>query len=476
MEEIEKFIKLAKEKGIKKDQLENFLSAAYIPFPWQLEFHSLARQIDDRNNPITEIGLGGARGPGKTYSILAQIALDDSQRIKGLKSLFLRQIGAAAAESFEDVINKLLAGKIDYKYNKNKNILQFPNGSKIVLGGFKDSRDIDKYIGIEYDLMALEELTQLTEEKVLQLKGSLRTSKENWKPRIYCSFNPGGIGMQWVKRKFILKEDKNCFFIPATYKDNPFLNKEYIEYLESLPGSLGKAWREGDWDILEGQFFNEWRVEKHVCEPFPIPVSWPRFRGYDHGRENPACCLWFTLDYNGRVYCYRELYVQGWNADQIAREINRLSEGESYVYSVADPSIFAKMGHGETIAEVFARNGIAFIPASNRRIDGWNTVHQYLYWDESTLPKIMFFKTCLNTIRTIPMLIHDEKKPEDLDTRGEDHCADALRYFLQTLRERKGPKPLTEVERKLLAMKRESLAEKLDKLYQGDYYNPQEEL
>ncbi len=476
MSKFENFIKLAKSEGIKKDQLENFLSAGYIPLKWQLKFHALAREID--NNQINEIGLGGARGPGKTYAILAQIALDDCQRMPGLKALFLRAIGVAAQESFEDVINKLLLGKIKYQYNRHNNILYFPNKSRIVLGGFKDSRDIDKYIGIEYDLMALEELTQLTEEKVLQLKGSLRTSKPNWKPRVYCSFNPGGIGMEWVKKKFVEGKDAHCVFIPATYKDNPFLNKEYIDYLESLPGALGKAWREGRWDILEGQYFSEWNPQRHICIPFPVPESWLKFRAYDHGRENPACCLWFALDYDGRVYCYRELYVKGWDADQIANEINRLSEGESYSYSVADPSIFAKIGHGETIAEIFARKGISFIPASKRRIDGWNIMHQYLRWDGNHPPKLLFFKNCVNCIRTIPFLIHDDKNPEDLDTSSEDHCADAVRYFLQTLRERKGVRPLTEVEKKLLKMKkeREKLSVYLEKFYSGDYYQPQEEL
>ena len=104
-----------------------------------------------------------------------------------------------------------------------------------------------------------------------------------------------------------------------------------------------------------------------------------------------------------------------------------MSAGETYEYSVADPAIFANIGFvdkygGQTIGETFARNGIMFIPASNRRVDGWNLMHQYLSWTETSPPKLLYFKTCFDSIRTIPALVHDENRPEDVDTKGEDHC------------------------------------------------------
>ena len=462
LEAIENCIAKAKDSGCPKDQVKLFLSRGYVPLPWQWTFHGIARLADKDNGPI-KIGVGGARGPGKSHGVLAQVALDDSQRVPGLKSLFLRQTGKSAQESFEDLIGKVLAKRIRYSYNPSRNLLRFPNGSRILLGGFENEKDIDKYIGIEYDLIAVEELNQLTEEKMTKLEGSLRTSKSDWRPRIYASFNPGGIGHQFVKsifvEPFLFKKEVRTKFIPSRYKDNPYLNKEYVDYLEGLTGSLGKAWREGDFDLFEGQYFSEWSRDRHIVNPFAIPDSWKRFRSYDHGRENPACCKWYALDYDGRVWVYREYYVKGMNVDQIAQEINRLSGNEVYEYSTADPSIFAKLGFvdkygGQTIAESFAKYGIMFIPASNRRVDGWNLMHQYLYWDKDKEPKMVYFNTCFDSIRTIPILIHSDIKPEDVDTRGEDHPGDADRYFLMSLHERKALRPKTEVEKKLEEMQK----------------------
>lgn len=474
---VRNFVLTAKRNNIPKDQLLNFLRGGYVPLKWQWKFHSIAREADQDGKPIY-IGVGGARGPGKSHSVFAQITLDDCQRIPGLKCLFLRQTGKAARESFEDLLMKVLIGRVRYRYDKSNSTLHFPNGSRVLLGGFRDERDIDQYIGIEYDLIAIEELNQLTEEKVEKLLGSMRTTKINWRSRMYCSFNAGGIGHLFVKKKFvdpyIFREEKDTRFIPAIYKDNPYLKKEYIQYLEGLTGSLGKAWREGNFDIFQGQFFSEWDREKHIVEPFKIPEFWKKFRSYDHGRENPACCKWYALDHDGRLWVYREFYKKGLNIDQIAKEINELSEGEEYEYSVADPSIFAKMGFvdrygGQTIAETFARYGIVFIPASNRRIDGWNLVHQYLYWDKNHYPKLLHFKTCVNSIKTYPMLIHDSRKPEDVDTKGEDHAQDCDRYMILSLHERKSEKPKTEVELKLNQKKKDEYfsPDQMNKFYYG---------
>lgn len=481
MAHLEEFLKTAVEAKVPEDQLRAFLKRGYIPLPWQMRFHAAARMADQTDGPV-DIGAGGARGPGKSHAVLAQVALDDCQRVPGIKALFLRQTGKSASESFEDLIGKVLMGRIGYNYNATKGILRFDNGSKIVLGGFEDEKDIDKYVGIEYDVMAVEERNQISGEKILKLKGSLRTSKPNWRPRMYSSFNPGGLGHLDVKETFVMPfrdgTESKTRFIPSTYRDNrAYLNKEYIEYLEALPGALGKAWRDGDWDTFAGQYFSEWNREKHVVSPFAIPESYKKFRAYDHGRENPACCKWYALDYDGRVWVYRELYVKGKNVDEIALEINRLSEGETYEYSVADPAIFAHMGFvdkygGQTIAETFARCNIMFIPASNRRVDGWTLMHQYLACKDSN-PKLVYFHTCVDSIRTIPSLIHDDIKPEDLDTDGEDHAADCDRYLLMSLHERKSERPKTAIQKRLEQIKKQNQdinPSSLNKFYSGEFY------
>lgn len=294
---------------------------------------------------------------------------------------------------------------------------------------------------------------------------------------MYSSFNPGGLGHLDVKSAFVIPfregKEARARFVPSTYRENPYLNREYIDYLEELPGALGKAWRDGDFDTFAGQYFSQWNYEKHVTEPFAIPETWRRYRMYDHGRTKPACCLWFAVDYDGNVWVYREYYPVGQDVDQIALEINRLSGNEQYEWSVADPAIFANTGMvdkygGQTIGETFSRYGIMYMPASNRRVDGWNLLHQYLRWTPETAPKLRFFKNCTNAIRTIPSLIHDELHPEDLDSDGEDHAADSLRYGLVTLHEHKSEKPKSDIENKLAQLRqRDSIQSSLNNFYYG---------
>jgi len=456
-EAINEFTKTAYDSYAPKDQVKNFLTNGYVPLRWQWKFHAEARKCDDTDG-ATELGAGGARGPGKSHCVFAQVTLDDCQRKEGLKFLFLRQTGKAARESFEDLILRVLAGRIKYNYNMSSGFLSFPNSSRVLLGGFESERDIDKYIGIEYDGIAIEELNQLTKNKVDKLLGSMRTSRTDWRPRLYTSFNPGGIGHQYVKDEFVVpyreRNETKTRFVPSTYKDNPYLNKEYITYLEELGGNLGKAWREGEFDLFEGQFFMEFNRARHIVEPFAIPESWLRFRSIDpSGRDGITSCHWYAIDWNSRVFAYREHYGTGLDADQHAKEIKRLSGFEKYRYTVIDSSAFSKLGLPETMSEIYERCGVVGLTtASKQRVVGWNTVHTYLRWDENTDPKIKIFSTCENLIRTIPSLVHDDLHPEDLNSKGEDHAADELRYFLQTLREGHTPRPLTFVEKRLKEM------------------------
>lgn len=451
MENLQRCLETAKEAGCPREQTEKFIKSGYVPLPWQWAFHSAAREADKPDGPV-DIGLGGARGPGKSHSILAQAALDDCQRVEGLKGLFLRQTGLAAKESFDDLIEKVVRGHV--KYEKTGHLLKFPNTrSRILLGGFKNEKDIDKYIGIEYDFIIVEELNQLTEEKYTKLRGSLRTSKTNWRPRMYTSFNPGGIGHGSVKERYItpFREglEIETRFIGATYLLNPYLNPEYISYLEGLSGDLGKAWREGEWDIFAGQYFSEWRYSVHVVAPFDIPAHWTRFICGDYGYSKPSAAYWCAVDEAGRIYAYRELYRTGLTFETLTAEIVSMTPvRENIKYWVFDPAIWAKSNEKEgEPAKIsgfeimgrkykdITRQSLNMIRANNDRINGWNMFREYLkpfIRDDKEQANFQCFSTCVDLIRSLPTLIYDEHQVEDLNSDGDDHAADAIRYGIMS--------------------------------------------
>lgn len=477
---LEKCLTVAKNSGVPQDQAKRFIESGYIPYPWQWKFHAVCREADREDGPV-QIGAGGARGPGKSHAIFAQGTLDDSQRVSGLKGLFLRQTGLAAKESLEDLVTKVLANKVEYEYSANK--IKFPNGSRVLLGGFKDEKDIDKYIGIEYDWIAIEEINQLSEGKVERLRGSLRTSKSDWRPRLYSSFNPGGIGHGYVKSTYVepykSETERGTRFIPATWKDNPLLNKEYISYLEGLSGQLGMAWREGDFDILAGQFFTEYREHIHTMPAFSIPSDWKKICAMDYGLNAPSSLGWYAVDEEGLLYKYRELYRSGLTFSKLAEEfVSMTPANEEISYLVADPSIWNRDGRsddGLSGAEIFenryrelTKKSIRFERGNNDRLAGWAVYREYLRpfkKSDKVIAKLRVMDTCPNWIRTIPLQVHDTRNPEDLDTDVEDHAHDETRYLLMSR-----PKPTITAEQKETmlfnqAMKRKNQGQQRKRLF-----------
>jgi len=427
---------------------------------------------------------GGAAGGGKSYWLRWYAIF--WLYFYCYKKLGLRNVRAAIfCEDYPALWDRHVS-RIQYEFPQGKDgigtyhgithefVLHPQFGSGVL--SFRNLDDPSKYLSAEFALEGVDELTKNTRETFDFLR-----MRKRWpgirRTKFIAGTNPGGIGHAWVKdlwlnRKFGTgeKEADKFKFLRATVYDNKYLPKEYISVLDGLPEKMRKAYKEGNWDMFEGQVFTEWSADRHIIPPFLIPAGWRRFRSYDHGRTAPACCKWYALDNDGRVWVYRELYKAGLNVDQLALEINRLSEGETYTWSVADPSIFAKQGMvdkggGETIAQNFARHGIVFIRGSNRRVDGWQLMHQYLYCDEINNPKIIYFNTCFNSIKTIPSLIYDEHKVEDVDTKAEDHAADTDRYMLMSLKESKGDRPKTDIEKKLEEIKNRDSITDFNKFY-----------
>lgn len=440
-------LETGKAAGSPKDQAEGFLSRGYVPLPWAWGFHAVAREADKPDGPV-EIAAGGARGPGKSHACFAQAGLDDCQRFSDLKGLFLRKTAGSAEESFADLIQKVFAGSV--AYTQTKNVIRFETGSRIILGGYNNEDDIDKYIGVEYDFIVIEELNQLTKEKLEKILGSLRTSKPGWRPRLYTSFNPGGRGHSLVKERYVIprrtRSQTKTRFIPATYRDNPYLNKEYTEYLEGLGGDLGRAWRDGDFDLFAGQYFKEWNYDIHVCEPFTIPDDWRRFKAGDAGYNQPSVG-WYAISPDNQLYRYREVYKANLSYSQLAEECVAVQNpNEKIEYEVWDPAFWAKKGERDDAlsgAEVYAQRikhltgkEPRMVRAENSRVVGWGVVREYLRSylgpNKRMTARAQIFSTCTEFLRTFPELQHDKHNPEDVDTDNEDHAADEFRYAVMS--------------------------------------------
>lgn len=361
-------------------------------------------------------------------------------------------------------------------YNDSKKNITFPNGSRILFRYCDNEKDADRFQGTEVDVLFIDEATHQSEDKFKKLAACVR-GVNNFPKRIYCSMNPGGEGHQWVKRLFVDKayrDNENADdyqFIQSLVTDNKALleaDPDYIKQLEALPPKLRDAWLYGDWNIFSGQFFEDFRptpdiklceaagitqeeaLEQHrfthVIKPFDLSKgkyrSWNIMRSYDFGYNKPFSLGYWAIDPDGVLYRIAEIYGctetpnEGvkWSPDEQFKRIADFEnehpwfKGRKIVDSVADPAIW-ESSRGESIAETAMRYGIYFTPGDNQRIPGWMQVHYRMQFDENGYARIYVFDTCKAFIRTMPLMMYSDTRPEDLDTNLEDHCPDEVRYM-----------------------------------------------
>lgn len=439
----------ARECGVPDDALKRFLAAGYVPQPKQLEFHGAARLCDVSDGPV-RIGIGGARGGAKSHAVLAQTVIDDCQRMRGLKFLFLRKVLKAARESFDDLRRKVLMG-VEHDYRRNEGLLILPkNDSRVVLGHYQNERDIDAYLGLEYDGVAIEEATQLSEDKTRDIASCVRTSKPGWRPREYYTTNPGGIGHATFKRDFIEPARKGTEtitrFIFSTSRDNAFLNPDYQANLARLTGWKLRAWRDGDWDIAAGQYFSTWRHDLIVKKTLRIMPGASVWCALDYGFQHPTVCYLFS-EYDGKKQVVDEHWRRHGLVSENAAAIKAMLLRHGVTLSrlrffVAGPDVFAQRGNasGKTIADEYADCGIQLTAANTDRVNGAARILKLLGSEEAKIqPQLEISDRCARLIECLPNMQHDPHRPEDVlkvdiddDGNGGDDPYDTVRYGLLT--------------------------------------------
>ena len=357
------------------------------------------------------------------------------------------------------------------KYNDSRKEMKFVNGSEILFRYCNAEKDLNNFQGVQFDIIFIDEATQLKQEWIEKIGACVR-GVNSFPKRTYYTMNPGGASHGYFKRIFIDRKfesgehPEDYSFIHSLVTDNKALMKEdpeYIKQLEKLPPKLRQAWLEGRWDVFEGAFFEEFRATPepqachdagiteeealqehrwtHVIKPFNIPNGWKIYRSYDWGYGKPFSCGWWAVDEDGCAYRILELYgcngtpnegVKWSNKEQFDKiaEIERehpYLKGKK-IQGVADPSIWDG-SKGISAAEEADKHGLWFDKGINDRIAGWMQVHERLRFDENGRAMMYIFENCKDAIRTIPLMMYDEHKPEDLDTELEDHICDEVRYF-----------------------------------------------
>lgn len=451
---LDEYLRAGEEAGCPARQMERFVKSGVILQPLQLKASSAARKCDQEGGPM-EVGFGGARGGGKSHWALAQVGVDDCQRFEGLKCLWLRKVGKANTEQLQDLRKRVLAG-VPHVFVDHKGILKFPNGSMIIAGHFQNEADIDAYLGLEYDIVVIEEATTLSQRKYKDIRTCLRSSK-GWRPRMYLTTNPGGIGHVWFKQRFILpfrrKEESETRFVPALATDNIWNNSDYVRVLESLRGWQHAAWARGEWDLPMGQYFVNFREDVHVLRgEFDDTLIREWSAAMDYGFTHYTCVYLGGTDGDGNFYvldCHRERQkLPQYHVSEIRRMIgrHRIGNAESsrklvvsdLVRFAVGADAFSKQPDGTTIAQVYQKLGVRMTLAFTDRIQGWALIQEKLGdVGNGQRAKLFVHERCGALIESLPALQHDPGRPEDVlkvdcdeEGSGGDDDADAMRYLV----------------------------------------------
>ena len=379
---------------------------------------------------------GGARGGGKSWALRRKLT-GLCLCYPGIRCLLVRRTYAELKANHVQPFLRELGDLISYR--EGEKTIEFPNGSRIALGYCASSRDVLRYQGQEYDIIAIDEATQLSEYQFSIFKACLR-GVSDFPKRMYLTCNPGGVGHAWVKRLFVDRafregEDPMDYcFIPAKIYDNePLMRADpsYVRQLESLPPKMRDAWLHGRWDVFEGQFFPEFNPEIHICEPHEIPSHLRYFAALDYGFDMLAALL-LGADGRGNLFVVREVCRPGLTLREAAVEVAGLCRGLRVEYAVASPDLWnRRQDTGKSGFEVM--QSVPGMPpmqaADDRRIPGWRILREYLHAEEGQ-SGLRISSVCRELIRTLPALLCDALRAEDAAGEPHDvtHAPEALRY------------------------------------------------
>jgi len=383
---------------------------------------------------------GGARGGGKSWALRRKLVAM-CLRYPEISCLLIRRTLPELKSNHVIPFLREYGGIVSY--SESEKAILFPNKSRISLGYCATDKDALRYQGQEYDVIAIDEATQLSEFRFSVLKACLRGANK-FPKRMYLTCNPGGIGHSWVKRIFVDRDFKNgedpdeYNFIPALIYDNPNLleaDPEYVSSLNSLPDRLRDAWLLGKWDVFEGQFFPEFDRSIHVCQTSDIPKHTKKFIAMDYGLDMLALLL-VGVDEEENFWIINEYCRSGLTLSEAARCTALLCEGHSVEFAVCSPDLWnRRQDSGRSGFEIMQQiKGMPpMLAADDRRIPGWRILREYLC-PASDHPYLRISSRCENLISSLSSLLCDPNRPEDASDSPHKitHSPEALRYAVMS--------------------------------------------
>ncbi len=344
--------------------------------------------------------------------------------------------------------------------------------------------DVNHYItdcGLVNKNCVFDEAVGFTQKQIEELDSRLRTDDPVLGPMlqlILCTNPIGSVTKLWLRRRFVEAADPETpvlvrvpladgrvieewqVYIPANLYDNPYLMEDgrYEANLMTKGSATKRALLLNDWYVDEGAWVgDDWDPAIHVCDPFPIPRAWFKFKFADYGFSARSSVMWAACDPEGNMIVYRSYSCRGKTAEELGRQVREIEiqAGEwdreadcSNVYGPMDSSLWARVGEtGPSRGEILDNMGCAFTRSDKNPDSAAEQIRSRLRrrtpdaHGNMVVPGLRFFRTCKSRLRakdggweetgpiaTIPLVQCDPNNPDRWDTNDDDHDLDALGY------------------------------------------------
>lgn len=468
----------------------------YKPHSKQLLLHNAPSSFDD----ISITLFGGARGSGKSAGILAD-AFMFATTYPGAKCAIFREKLDAVKQSFLDKLPTLfpqyIKGKKIYEYKEKSTSwypsrsIVFENGSYITLQRCADYREALGFRGWEFHYLGVDECTRL-EQRALEFLLTCVRSAEILNPytnksykiptKIVYGCNPGGVSHKYIKESYIdttvteydpvyhtplktkdhiiyiphpIKDGeyirKYIRFIPASYKDNPYLSASYVANLLAQPEHLKKRDLYGDWDVVSGKMFDLKKEQRIDYNQFCAWVNSPTCRidiyvSIDWGfKPSYHSALWHAVFEDGSVCTFMQMYGQELVFEDFVKEIDRKSK-DLNIDAILLPHDMYRRGDvyrdrggkiiGETKAEVFENYGFTTLAIESgkgkvaMRYDKIHSAMELKVKEGSPEYKFKITKNCTSIIDELDNAVYDDINVGQIAKSCLDHALDSFGLFL----------------------------------------------
>jgi phage terminase large subunit len=292
------------------------LATIDVPRIWRPQ--GAADRLFDAREP--EVLLCGPAGTGKSRGCLEYLH-HLCTKFAGIRAAIVRKTRKAITQSALVTWEKEVLHPLDrVRFRTAEQEYRYPEGSVVVVSGLDRP---EKIMSSQYDVIYVQEATELTEDDWESLTTRLRNNVLPWQ-QLIADCNPAA-PVHWLKQRC---DQGRTRLLESRHADNPTVTADYLAKLDALTGVRLLRLRQGLWAAAEGLIYDGWDSAVHLVDGFPIPRDWPRYWVVDFGYTNPFVWQAWASDPDGRLYRYRELYRTQRLVEDHARDIRRVTAGD----------------------------------------------------------------------------------------------------------------------------------------------------